>query len=388
MKNFVALTLVGLAASLSVQLVAAQSVDELVAQAVRPLPEDLRADATVYTYDPKTGERKVLRQGSNHVECQPRNEQGFTRCSSTATGPRRDHQAKLRAQGHSGEELQAAMRAAEEAGEVEPVPFGTLGYRLYEKDDRIQLLWVVRLPGATSEELGLSTASQRDNSLAGKGLPWMMREGTPSAHLMIPINSTELSNKGGAMTRLDTKAIKDPVKHSVLALPEDLRAGATVVTYDEATGERKVLRQGTNMIECRTTDDNGFTSCFHEELGKVNGVRAKLRAEGKSPRGDPGGRERGSGEGRSSEVEVRVGVLSAVRGERPNPAALGHAPSGSDVRGPRHADREPARQLARRPRTAVDDARRHRGRPPHDPHQRHRGVESSLVVGGNARCLS
>jgi len=51
------------------------------------------------------------------------------------------------------------------------------------------------LPNATSVELGMPTGSQRDNALAGRGLPWMMREGTPAAHLMIPINSTEVSNK-------------------------------------------------------------------------------------------------------------------------------------------------------------------------------------------------
>jgi hypothetical protein len=46
-----------------------------------------------------------------------------------------------------------------------------------------------------SADLGMSTESQRDPSLDGEGLPWMMREGTPSAHLMIPINGTELSNQ-------------------------------------------------------------------------------------------------------------------------------------------------------------------------------------------------
>jgi hypothetical protein len=40
----------------------------------------------------------------------------------------------------------------------------------------------------------MPTGSQRDNSLAGRGRPWMMREGTPGAHLMIPINGTDLSN--------------------------------------------------------------------------------------------------------------------------------------------------------------------------------------------------
>ena len=39
------------------------------------------------------------------------------------------------------------------------------------------------------------------------------------------------------------------IAEAVQILPEDLRDGATVVTYD-ATGARKVLRQGTNFLEC------------------------------------------------------------------------------------------------------------------------------------------
>ena len=45
------------------------------------------------------------------------------------------------------------------------------------------------------DKLGLSVGSQRDNALAGRGMPWMMNEGTPGAHLMIPINGTALSNR-------------------------------------------------------------------------------------------------------------------------------------------------------------------------------------------------
>ena len=41
-------------------------------QATLPLPEDLRAGATIYKYDVKTGERIVLRKGTNSIECVPR----------------------------------------------------------------------------------------------------------------------------------------------------------------------------------------------------------------------------------------------------------------------------------------------------------------------------
>jgi len=61
-----------------------------IAEAVQILPPDLRAGATVVTYDKATGARQVLRQGTNFLECQPRMDDGFTRCYNKALGPRRD----------------------------------------------------------------------------------------------------------------------------------------------------------------------------------------------------------------------------------------------------------------------------------------------------------
>ena len=259
----------------------AQSNSEMIAQAVLPLPEELRDGAAVFNYD-DAGHRVLLRGGSNHVECKPRDDNGFTLCAGKNTATYRDYSEKLAAGGLEGEALQAALQAAVEDGTVPAPPFGSLLYRLYEKDDRIQLLWVVVLPNATAEELGMSVASQRDNSLAGKGLPWMMREGTPGAHLMIPINGTDLSNPGGAGDRLDTKAITDMVAHATLPLPEDLKADASVITYDDA-GNRQVLREGSSVIECRARDESsGFTRCYHQDMGEEMDMRAKLAADGMS----------------------------------------------------------------------------------------------------------
>ena len=159
-----------------------------IAQATLPLPEDLRAGATVYTYDPKTGERVVLRKGINSVECMPRGADGFTWCYNVVTAPRRDLSAKLRAQGRPDKEIQAAVEAALKDGSIKPTPFGTMSYRLYGKKDRIQLLWVLSVPGATPESIGVSDASRRDEAIGGDGRPWLMLSGTPGAHIMIPIN--------------------------------------------------------------------------------------------------------------------------------------------------------------------------------------------------------
>jgi len=260
----------------------AQSNDELIAQSVLPLPEDLRGDAGVYNYN-DSGERVTLRESSNNVECKTKDENLFTWCYPVAGAARRDHSAKLAAGGLEGDELRAAMAAADEAGEFEPTAFGSLMYRTYDNDDRIQRLWAIVLPNAMAEDLGMSLESQRDNSLAGKGLPWMMREGTPGAHLMVPINGTELSNKGGAKMAMDTKAIHDKVTQATLPLPEDLRAGAAVISYDKETGERTMLREGTNMIVCQPRDEeSGFTRCGHKENLPSMDMTAKLTAEGKS----------------------------------------------------------------------------------------------------------
>jgi len=171
----------------------AQSADARIAEALKPLPEDLKAGATVYMYD-ANGDRKVLRQGTNGVECSPKEEDGFTRCSSTVTRDRRDLQAKLKAQKKSPKEIQEAVAAATKAGTLKPVPFGTMSYRFSDDDKRIKILWVMSVPGATTETLGVSTVSQRDAALKGHGFPWLMLPGTPGAHVMIPINSVAGSN--------------------------------------------------------------------------------------------------------------------------------------------------------------------------------------------------
>jgi hypothetical protein len=167
----------------------AASPDEQIAQATTPLPEDLRAGATVLVYDPATGARKVLRQGTNTIECQPENPaDGFTRCYSNLAAPRYDFQAKLRAEKKSDKEIQAATEAATKSGALKVPPTGTMSYRLSNKDGVIKKLWIVSVPYATPEMLGVSTVSQRDAALKGQGLPWMMLPGTAGAHIMIPIN--------------------------------------------------------------------------------------------------------------------------------------------------------------------------------------------------------
>lgn len=249
--------------------------DALIAEAVQILPEDLRAGATVVSYDPATGARRVVRQGTNFVECQPRDPaDGFARCYNKLFGPRRDLEAKLRAEKKTDEQVSQAVAAAIKAGTLAPTPPGVMSYRHYDKRDRIQHLWVWSTPNSTPESVGVSTVSQRNEALEGRGLPWMMLPGTPGAHIMIPINPKPTKTS-------ITDVAADPITQATLPLPLDMRAGATVYTYDES-GARKVLRAGTNQIECMPRGADGFTWCYNKAGGPRRDLAAKLRAEKKT----------------------------------------------------------------------------------------------------------
>lgn len=275
MKKLIVLAAAAFLATPLASVQAQQSNDALIAEAVQILPSDLRAGATVVTYDKATGARKVLRPGSNFVECQPRMDDGFTRCYNKALGPRRDLEAKLRAEKKSDKEVTDAVQAALKAGALKAPANGMMSYRGYDKRDRIQNLWVMSLPNQTPDTAGVSAASQRDNALEGKGLPWMMLPGTPGAHVMIPINPA-------AKNSTITDVAADPIAQATLPLPEDLRAGATVFSYDKATGARQVLRQGGNFVECLPKGADGFTWCYNKVTAPRRDLQAKLRAEKKS----------------------------------------------------------------------------------------------------------
>ena len=136
-----------------------QITDELIARAVLPLPENMRADASVFTYD-EDGSRQVLRQGSNAVECKIKDENAHTWCYPKSSAANRDYQAKLQAEGLEEEELQAAMAAALASGEVTPTIPGSLFYRLDENEGRMKLLWALILPNLSAAEIAASSGRE------------------------------------------------------------------------------------------------------------------------------------------------------------------------------------------------------------------------------------
>ncbi|MDP6608119.1 MAG: hypothetical protein QF463_03550, partial [Vicinamibacterales bacterium] len=146
--------------------------------------------ATVVSFDKTTGARTVLREGTNQVECQPPDMEAMqTICYSKSLAPMMARLAELTAEGD--ENPFASVQADESIPEV---PFGAMVYNLRHDDARIKLMWVMLVPGATSESIGVSTVTERNDGLAGKGRPWLMAAGTPNAHIMIPINGTALSD--------------------------------------------------------------------------------------------------------------------------------------------------------------------------------------------------
>ena len=142
------------------------------------------------------GERADLRAGTNGIVCIQKDENtGFTRCIHERHLSQMDLRMTLAAAGKTNEEITAAIQVARERGDIAPRQFGDFSYRLYDGDeDRLKLLWVVSLPGVTAAETGMPIEADRKKLGSGQGTPWLMREGTDQAHLMIPINGTPLSN--------------------------------------------------------------------------------------------------------------------------------------------------------------------------------------------------
>ena len=74
------------------------------------------------------------------------------------------------------------------------------------------------------------------------------------------------------------------ISRAVLAAPQDMRDGATVLGYD-AEGKIVNLRQGTNSIICVADNPNqeGFNvACYHKDLEPFMKRGRELRAEGKN----------------------------------------------------------------------------------------------------------
>lgn len=186
----------GIVASITISLIAlplgAASGKEKsaeIAEAVSPLPESLRAGATVLEYDAH-GNSTVLRQGTNGIICshdRPLPAMPFgVRCSTEVQERRHEMMEKLLAEGKTHEQAQAAVLSALESGKLPLPPAGTMMYAKTGKTAAdAKVLWIMFLPNAKAESLGLPTKQ-------ANGSPWMMFSGTPRAHVMIPQTEAHL----------------------------------------------------------------------------------------------------------------------------------------------------------------------------------------------------
>jgi hypothetical protein len=73
------------------------------------------------------------------------------------------------------------------------------------------------------------------------------------------------------------------IKMAVMAGPEELRADATVMGFNEK-GELEIIREGSNELICRSDDPgspNFETVCYHKDLEPFMARGRELRADGK-----------------------------------------------------------------------------------------------------------
>lgn len=153
---------------------------EQITQALGPLPEPLRAEATV-VLDAMPGKRVVLRKGSNNLLC---------RADTPAPGfnvycYQKDMDAfwtrfeQLTLEGKSNAEIRDTLGAEALAGKLKLFT-GVAVYTLSGDSPESSLPQMsVFVPNATSESTGLSNERSHYH-------PWLMWAGTPFAHVMIP----------------------------------------------------------------------------------------------------------------------------------------------------------------------------------------------------------
>ncbi len=163
---------------------AAQQVDA----AVLPLPEAMRAGATVLGYR-TAGKLETLRQGSNGMRCladDPTDERFHVACYHDSIEPFMARGRELRANGVVGAQVDTVRYAEVVSGKIVMPKTAALYQLTGPKGDydavkkaapQSKPLFVIYVPGATTASTGLST-------VAAVGTPWLMFPGTPKAHIM------------------------------------------------------------------------------------------------------------------------------------------------------------------------------------------------------------
>jgi hypothetical protein len=165
------------------------SAEQQIAAAVLAAPEDLRAGATVLGYAPD-GHFKTLRRGRGTLTClanDPTADRFHVACYHRSLEPFMARGRALRAHGVTGDRVDSVRFAEVRSGKLRVPRHPAVLYSLTGPPDsfdsatgtapKAQPLFVVYVPFATGESLGLSTTPV-------EGTPWIMHPGTPKAHIM------------------------------------------------------------------------------------------------------------------------------------------------------------------------------------------------------------
>ena len=171
--------------------------DQQIAAAVKAAPEALRDGATVLGY--RSGSTlEVLREGTNPLICladEPNDGRFHVACYHRSLEPFMARGRELRNRGMNPKEAKEKREVEARSGELSmPKEPATL-YFISGKDKHYNYdtgeltggmrMYVIYTPYATVESTGFPLKP------AVKGGPWLMREGEPSAHIMIPLPSVE-----------------------------------------------------------------------------------------------------------------------------------------------------------------------------------------------------
>jgi len=164
------------------------SAEEQITQAVLPLPNDLRASASVLGYAPD-GKFVALRNGTGGMTCLSNNPQSprfHVACYHKSLEPFMARGRELRTQGVTGDQVDSVRFREAKEGKLKLPEKPALLYSLTGQKDAYDPatktakgtpLFVVYIPYATGESTGLSAVPAR-------GTPWVMFPGTPKAHIM------------------------------------------------------------------------------------------------------------------------------------------------------------------------------------------------------------
>ena len=177
------------------QSVTYASVDRQIAAAVSPLPEPLRANATVLGYK-ADGKLVTLRKGPNDMVCladNPTQERFHVACYHKSLEPFMARGRELHARKLSREAIDTIRLADVKRGRYKMPSAPAALYQYFAPRDSVDkatgavngasYLYVVYTPYATPASTGLTA-----NPLAGG--PWIMFPGKPWAHIMIAPQKT------------------------------------------------------------------------------------------------------------------------------------------------------------------------------------------------------